>query len=272
MSCEGFIESCNGCPQVRKPFSIQVSASSAKKHSFINSINSFAAVVPNDWLAKTASRSQVLRDKRFETIYNPVEGVCYESHKGEMSREQLAIPRESFLIGTSAANLRDPIKGFSKLLQLLTSLAERNPNIKFALLCIGEGPISESRNNLQIIHTGFLSNRTEVASAMSILDLFVSMSTADTAPLAIAEALASGVPIACSNAGGMSECADSGRNGVLIEDLHDFESFINALAVDETLRHSCSENAREFAKLRYSSSVAVKRYADLYLDLLKEPI
>jgi glycosyltransferase involved in cell wall biosynthesis len=98
------------------------------------------------------------------------------------------------------------------------------------------------------------------------------MSTADTAPLAIAEALASGVPIACSNAGGMSECTDFGRNGVLIDDLYDFESFINALAVDETLRRSCSENARKFAKSRYSSSVVIKRYTDLYIDLLKESI
>ena len=270
MSCEGFIDSCKGCPQVRKPFRNQVFASSTSKHHFINSIKSLAAVAPSDWMAKTASRSQVLQNKRIETIYNPVDDVFFESDTGEVSRERLGIPRKSFLIGTSAANLRDPIKGFSKLLQLLTSVADRNPDKQFVLLCIGKGSSPESRNNLQIIHTGYLSNRTEVASAMSILDLFVSMSTADTAPLAIAEALASGVPIACSNAGGMPECTDSGRNGVLMDDLSDFESFINALAVDETLRHSCSENARKFAKSRYSSSVVVKRYTDLYLDLLKE--
>jgi glycosyltransferase involved in cell wall biosynthesis len=269
MSCEGFIEFCNGCPQVRKPFINQVSASSAKKQSFINSINSFAAVAPSDWMAKTASRSQVLRDKRIETIYNPVEDVFFESHKGEMSRERLGIPRESFLIGTSAANLRDPIKGFSKLLQLLTSVAARNPDKKFALLCVGEGSSSKSRNNLQVIHTGFLSNRTEVASAMAILDLFVSMSTADTAPIAIAEALASGVPIACSNTGGMTECTDSGRNGVLLDDLSDFENFINALSADKTLRRSYAESARRFAHSRYSASVVLKRYTDLYIDLLE---
>ena len=270
MSCEGFIDSCNGCPQVRKPFRNHVSASSESKYSFIKSIKSFAAVAPSDWMAKTALRSHVLRDKRIETIYNPVDDVFFESDTGEVSRERLGIPQESFLIGTSAANLRDPIKGFSKLLQLLTSVADRNSDKQFVLLCIGKGSSPESRNNLQIIHTGYLSNRTEVASALSILDLFVSMSTADTAPLAIAEALASGIPIACSNAGGMSECTDSGRNGVVIGDLSEFESFINALAVDETLKHSCSENARNFAKSRYSSSVVVKRYTDVYLDLLKE--
>ena len=272
MSCEGFFNSCNGCPQVRKPFRNQVSASSANKHSFINSIKSFAAVAPSDWMAKTASSSQVLRGKRIETIYNPVEDVFFESDKGEVSRERLGIPRESFLIGTSAANLRDPIKGFSKLLQQLTSIAERNPDKQFALLCIGEGSSLESRNNLRIIHTGFLSNRTEVASAMSILDLFVSMSAADTAPLAIAEALASGVPIACGNAGGMSECTDSGRNGVLIDDLSDFENFINALAADETLRRSYAESTRKFAYLRYSASVVLKRYTDLYINLLERSI
>jgi glycosyltransferase involved in cell wall biosynthesis len=270
MNCKEFIDSCKGCPQVRKPFRNQVMASSANKHSFINSVKSFAAVAPSDWMAKIASSSQVLRDKRIETIYNPVEDVFFESDKGEVSRERLGIPRESFLIGTSATNLRDPIKGFSKLLQLSTSVADRNPDKKFALLCIGEGSSSESRNNLQIIHTGYLNNRTEVASALSILDLFVSISTADTAPLAIAEALASGVPIACSNAGGMSECTDSGRNGVLVDDLHDFENFISALATDGALKRSCSENARKFAKLRYSSSVVAKRYTDLYLDLFYE--
>jgi glycosyltransferase involved in cell wall biosynthesis len=165
--------------------------------------------------------------------------------------------------------LRDPIKGFSKLLQLLTSVAARNPDKKFALLCVGEGSSSKSRNNLQVIHTGFLSNRTEVASAMAILDLFVSMSTADTAPIAIAEALASGVPIACSNTGGMTECTDSGRNGVLLDDLSDFENFINALSADKTLRRSYAESARRFAHSRYSASVVLKRYTDLYIDLLE---
>jgi glycosyltransferase involved in cell wall biosynthesis len=269
MNCEGFIDSCKSCPQVRKPFRNQVSTANARKFSFIDSLKSFAAVAPSDWMAKTASRSQVLQNKRIETIYNPIDDVFFESDTGEVSSERLGIPGGSFIIGTSATNLRDPIKGFSKLLQLLTSVADRNPDKKFALLCIGEGSISESRNNLQIIHTGFLSNRTEVASALSILDLFVSMSAADTAPLAIAEALASGVPIACSNAGGMAECTDSGRNGVLIDDLSDFENFINALAADETLRRFCSENARRFAKSRYSSSVVIKRYTDLYLDLIK---
>ena len=272
LQCEGFVDRCEGCPQVRKPFRNQVSASSAEKTKFINSVNSFAAVAPSDWMANTASKSQMLSDKRIETIYNPVDEVFFESNKSNMSRERLGIPQESFLIGTSAANLRDPIKGFLNLLRLLTSVAERNPDKKFTLLCIGEGTNSESQNNLQIVHTGFLANRSGVASAMGILDLFVSMSTADTAPLAIAEALASGVPIACNNAGGMSECTDSGRNGVLIDNLSDFESFINALAIDETLRRSYSENARRFAKLRYSSSVVVKRYTDLYLDLLTESI
>ena len=272
MSCEGFIESCNGCPQVRKPFRNQVSASSARKLGIVDSINSFAAVAPSDWMAKTASRSQVLRDKRIETIYNPVDDVFFEPNKRKMSRERLGIPRESFLIGTSAANFQDPVKGYSNLLRLLTSVAARNPDKGFVLLCIGEGPSLESQNNLRIIHTGFLANRSKVASAIGILDLFVSMSIADTAPLAIAEALASGVPIACNNAGGMSECTDSGRNGVLIDNLSDFESFISALATDETLRRSYSENARKFAKSRYSGSAVAKRYTDLYIDLLKKSI
>lgn len=98
------------------------------------------------------------------------------------------------------------------------------------------------------------------------------MSTADTAPLAIAEALASGVPIACSNVGGMSECTDSGRNGVVLNNLSDFESFISALSTDETLRRSYSENARKFAKSRYSGSAVAKRYTDLYIDSLKKSI
>jgi glycosyltransferase involved in cell wall biosynthesis len=223
-------------------------------------------------MAERASQSHILRDKRIETIYNPVEDVFFQPHHRERSRKRLGIPQDSFVIGTSAVNLQDPVKGFSHLLRLLKSISARNPEKKFVLLCIGDGASSESQNNLQMIHTGLLSNRSEVASVMGLLDLFVSMSTADTAPLAIAEALACGVPIACSNAGGMTECTDSGRNGVLIEDLYDFESFINALAVDETLRHSCSENARKFAKSRYTSSVVVKRYTDLYLDLLKESI
>ena len=272
LRCEKFVDRCEDCPQVRKLLRNRVSASSAKKVNFINSVNSFAAVAPSDWMANTASKSQILVDKRIETIYNPVDEVFFESNKSNMSREQLGIPRESFLIGTSAANFQDPVKGYSNLLRLLTSVAARNPDKGFVLLCIGEGPSLESQNNLRIIHTGFLANRSKVASAIGILDLFVSMSIADTAPLAIAEALASGVPIACNNAGGMSECTDSGRNGVLIDNLSDFESFISALATDETLRRSYSENARKFAKSRYSGSAVAKRYTDLYIDLLKKSI
>ena len=140
LQCDGFVDRCEGCPQVRKPFRNQVSASSAEKTKFINSVNSFAAVAPSDWMANIASKSQILRDKRIETIYNPVEEFFFESSKGDMSRERLGIPRESFLIGTPAANFQNPAKGYSNFLRLLTSVAERNPDKGFVFLCIGEWP------------------------------------------------------------------------------------------------------------------------------------
>jgi len=268
LKCEAFTDGCGHCPQVRGLFRKRVAAMRTNKFEYLRSAETFAAVAPSNWMTRTAQQSSILKDKRIETIYNPVEDVFFQSHNRKTCRERLKIPQDSFVIGTSAANLRDPLKGISKLLELLHRLADRYLEKQFVLLCIGAGKVIDSTGSLRIIHTGFISDRSEVAAAMGTLDIFVSASIAESAGLAVAEALAGGVPIACTNTGGMSECIDSGRNGIFIENSRNFENFVIALYTNKNLRHTYSENAREFAKLRYLSATVHKRYFDLYQDLI----
>lgn len=85
-----------------------------------------------------------------------------------------------------------------------------------------------------------------MASTFGLMDAFVSLSEIDTAPLDVAEALVSGIPLICSSVGGLPEYVDSGRNGFSITD---DETFLRAV----TFLIECASSTREMAQTREDS-------------------
>jgi glycosyltransferase involved in cell wall biosynthesis len=173
-----------------------------------------------------------------------------------------------FVIGFSASNLQDEVKGFKQFIQLVNALSIAQPNKRISILVIGNGKCPRSIGGFRVIQVQNLSDSKAIAECFAAMDIFVSTSSNETAPLVVSEALAVGLPIACFDNTGLSEMTNSGKNGALISSTTDFVDFVNCLLLDEDLYNSYSRSAKIYAREMHHSESVSQKYIDFYESFL----
>jgi glycosyltransferase involved in cell wall biosynthesis len=116
----------------------------------------------------------------------------------------------------------------------------------------------------------FFGNSTEIEQILSYSDLFLLPSETESFGLAALEAMASGVPVISSNAGGLSEVNENGVSGFL-SDVGDVKNMTeNALIVlkDKDTLLKYKENAKKVAE-KFSIEKVLPLYEDLYQQAIE---
>jgi len=90
----------------------------------------------------------------------------------------------------------------------------------------------------------------------------------EPAPMVIAEALASGLPIVAYNTGGLKERIIDGKNGMLVEkgNIKELAKAIKSIFCDNDRYYEMSLNARKFAEENLDRSLMVDRHLKIYLN------
>jgi len=187
-------------------------------------------------------------------------------------REELGLRPEDRLL-VSVGNLY-AVKGHRHLIDALALIARRHPRVHVAIAGRGqmEDALSARARDLAVAdRVHLLGLRTDVAAVLSAADVFVLPSLSEGLPLALLEAMFAGCPIVASDVGEVGTALAQGEAGVLVEA---GDSAALAAALDEVL--SDCGRARELgrraalrAAAEYDISHMVRRYADIYRDLLR---
>ncbi|MGC1402748.1 MAG: glycosyltransferase family 4 protein [Thermodesulfobacteriota bacterium] len=173
---------------------------------------------------------------------------------GPSVREELKIRKDDFLLGI-VAMLRS-WKGHLYLLEAVKELQEKIPNIK--LLIAGDGPQEETiRNTIRdngltgtVIMTGY---RKDVPQILRSLDLCVLPSYSNEgAPQAILQAMALGVPIIATSAGGIEEVVKDGQTGTLVPP-RDVQALSKAINWAYQNREECLKMAHKASELIWNN-------------------
>jgi glycosyltransferase involved in cell wall biosynthesis len=92
----------------------------------------------------------------------------------------------------------------------------------------------------------------------------------ETAPLAIEEAMAVGVPVVTSNSCGMPYMVDQGKTGFLIDpnDTTDIADAVSRILSDKDLAESMSVTARKSARERFMASKVTEQTLAVYKQIL----
>jgi glycosyltransferase involved in cell wall biosynthesis len=137
---------------------------------------------------------------------------------GDYVRKELNIGRDDYLLGI--VSILRSWKGHIYLLEAFRALREKIPNLK--LVIAGSGPqernignyIKENGLTGKAIMTGF---REDVPQILKSLDLFILPSYSNEAtPQVIPQAMAVGIPVISTSAGGIGEVVTDGETGKLV--------------------------------------------------------
>ncbi|EAT58901.1 N-acetyl-alpha-D-glucosaminyl L-malate synthase BshA [Chlorobium ferrooxidans] len=193
----------------------------------------------------------------------------FRSPRAEL-REQLGIGDEKIVIHIS--NFR-PVKCIGDIIRIFHGVSRQ---IKATLLLVGDGPersgAEELARQLGINdRVRFLGKLDDIVPLLSMADLMLMPSNAESFGLAALEAMACGVPVVATMAGGFPEFIVPGKHGYLLPpgDIEAMTEKSLLLLTDPNHWLACSEACVEQAK-RYETALLVEEYERYYMRLIGE--
>jgi len=162
------------------------------------------------------------------------------------ARAELGLPADALVVGT-VGNLTAK-KDQATLLAAFGLLRREDPSA--VLVLIGGGPLEAELRALAGESVVFTGSRPDVPALLPGLDVFTLSSRQEGLPVALMEAMTSGLPSVVTRVGGMPEVLDDGVQGFLVPpgDPVALAAALGRLAADEGLRGRLGAAARDRSK------------------------
>jgi glycosyltransferase involved in cell wall biosynthesis len=125
-------------------------------------------------------------------------------------------------------------------------------------------------------HVRFLGQRSDVPSLLRLADIAIHCSYEEGSSNAVLEAMAAGLPLVVTDAGGNAEAVLDGINGLVVppRDPKALARAISQILHDRDLASKFGKASRKRVETEYSLAVCLDKYERLYRSLLagEEPI
>lgn len=189
------------------------------KYAF-NKLN-FIPVAISDFIKDTVIKEFKLDSNKIECIYN---GVNIKNFS--FIEKEIIEPIKLINVGTLYN-----IKNQQLLINSVKQLIDKGYNIKLMLL--GDGQMREELTSLvselkignYVEFVGVVSN---VKDYLNDADIYCCSSLVEGLPIAVLEAMACGLPVVTTNAGGIVDIVFNGVNGIIVKDFN-ISSYVEAI-------------------------------------------
>ncbi|HZK65083.1 MAG TPA: N-acetyl-alpha-D-glucosaminyl L-malate synthase BshA [Puia sp.] len=224
--------------------------------------------------------SQNLRDetykifeikKEIEVIYNFVDVTRFRKKPIDAFQKVIAPNGERILV--HASNFRK----IKRVLDVVRIFAEINKRIPSKLLFVGDGPERPETENLcrelnLCDQIRFVGKQEQIEEILAVADLFILPSEYESFGLAALEAMAAGVPLISSDAGGLPEINVNGKTGYMsaVGDVQSMSRNAISILSDDAVLDAFKHNAAEQAK-KFDIHQIVPQYEQLYDRFLNAP-
>jgi sugar transferase (PEP-CTERM/EpsH1 system associated) len=204
--------------------------------------------------------------RKLAVIPNGVDLECFSADGRQEGRRALGRNDDAPVIGT--VGRLDAVKDHATLLRAFAEVARITETAR--LVVVGDGPQRASLHALvQSLRLAgrvdFLGERRDVALLMKGFDIFVLPSLAEGASNTVLEAMATGLPVVATRAGGTPELVEDGVTGTLVA-VRDATAVAKASLAylwDSELRAGHGRAGRE----RVAAQFSLERMADGYRRL-----
>ena len=206
--------------------------------------------------------------KRVAVIHNGIDAAELPAPGDRRrARAKLDLDDDALVVATVAR--LDPVKDFQSLLEAFALVRQVVPRAR--LLVVGDG---SERAELETRAArpdlagavNFLGLRSDVRAILPAADLYVNSSISEGVSITILEAMAAGVPVVATSAGGTPEVLAEGGAGVLVPVRNPFRlaQAIIALAADPAARARLATLGRRRVESSFTIQRMVAEYAQLY--------
>jgi L-malate glycosyltransferase len=209
---------------------------------------------------------------RIDVIPNFIDPTVYDRTRYEPQlREQVNGDKVLMHISNFRA-----VKRVRDVVGIYARVAKEVPSV---LVMVGDGPeridAEQEARQLGVQDRVFFLGKLEaVAPLLASADLFLIPSQSESFGLSALEALATGVPVVGSRAGGLPEVVKDGQTGALCA-VGDVEGMAQAaidLLTNEDRWRTASTLAAADARKRFSLEQIVRKYEAFYLDALGDSV
>ncbi len=205
---------------------------------------------------------------RIEVIPNFIDPAVYDRSR---YAPQLAEQAKGRKVLMHVSNFR-PVKRVRDVVRIYAKVATSIPSV---LVMVGDGPDrveAEEEVRLQGVERDvyFLGKLDSVAPLLSSADLFLLPTQNESFGLSALEALATGVPVIGSRAGGLPEVVRDGETGALCDvgDVDGMAAAAISLLGDPVRWRAASELAARDARERFGMDAVVGQYERFYARAL----
>jgi len=222
------------------------------------------------------SRLLGFAEKRITVVPNGVDLSCFNGRlDASLMRRELDVGDEPLVVTASRLIKRKSpallVSAFARVLKVI-------PDAKLVIAGSGRERenLSRQAKDLNIANSVFMMgglSKEKVAQLMAAADVFALPSEVESFGLALLEASAAGVPVVCSNSGGVPEVFQDGFNALLYPpgDGDAMAKAITCLIQDKELAKTISKNAIGTAS-RFTWEMAAERTIRVYEEVLQENV
>ncbi len=166
------------------------------------------------------------------------------------------------------------VKGLDVLLNAWKQTLEQVPAARLVLVGEGEERVALEQQARQLGIAEkiiFFGGTTEVATVLRTADVFVLCSRTEGLPVALLEAMATGLPVVATNVGGMAQILRDGKTARLVP-VEDANALGRGLADALTLPDAATwgQNARAQVAAEFSLDTVAERHIAMYEALLRQ--
>jgi glycosyltransferase involved in cell wall biosynthesis len=228
-----------------------------------------------DFVKDALVRNEGIADRRVQVIHNGIDPARFA--RDTMAAQRVAVRAELGLDPHQPVLLQvarfHPIKDHDTSICALARVLSHAPQT--VLLLAGDGP---TRANAEALaaqlgvadQVRFLGVRTDVPSLTAAADLFVLSSLCEGISVTLLEAMAAGLPIVATDAGGNGELVEHGHNGWLARtgSAASLADHLLSLLRDPDLRRRFGERGRRRLLKRFTEKRMHSQYERLYEQML----
>jgi glycosyltransferase involved in cell wall biosynthesis len=211
-------------------------------------------------------------EQRVVSISNSVDVNRYGDRSARAALRQKLGLDDHHKVALVVATLKEQ-KGHRFLLDALQEAVKSFPDLKVLFAGDGELRMSLEARTLELHlqnNVVFLGNRDDVPQLLAACDYFILPSLWEGLPMALIEAMASGLPIIATRVSGTNQVMVHGETGLLVPpgDAKELERAISELLLDPYLAFRMGKTARRRVEVHFGAQKQAQEHLALFISEL----